>query len=331
MYYKDLGYGMAECQLCPKRCTVADQQRGFCRVRKNLHGKYYTLVHSNPCAAHIDPIEKKPFFHFLPTTLAFSIATAGCNFVCKFCQNWEIAQSPPERTNNVYLPPEKLAQYAKKAGCTSVAYTYSEPVIFYEYMLDASIAAKEAGLKNVMITNGFISPEPMEELCRHLDAVKIDLKAFTEEYYKEICAGQLQPVLDILKLLKKIGIWYEIVYLVVPTLNDTDREFEDVCTWIAGTLGKDVPVHFSRFYPNYMLRNLPMTPVRTLERARAIATKAGLKYVYIGNVPGHEGESTFCPNCKKVLIRRAGYNVTEYNLNKGKCKFCGEIIPGVWS
>ena len=330
-YYEKLAHRKIECRLCPRKCVIDDMERGFCGNRENRAGTYYTLVHSNPCAVHIDPVEKKPLFHFLPGTRAFSISTAGCNFVCKFCQNWQISQFRPEQTDNVYLPPEAVVRSAKKGRCASIAYTYAEPVVFYEYMFDTSRAAQREGIRTVMISNGYINPEPMRELCRHLDAVKIDFKAYTEQFYREICSGTLQPVLDVLKLLSDIGIWYEMVVLIVPTLNDSEPELRAMCRWILDALGPDVPLHFSRFWPQYMLRNLPPTPVETLETARDIALESGIHYAYIGNVPGHPGESTYCPNCKRTVIRRTAYTISKVNLKDGQCAFCGYRIPGIWA
>ena len=332
MYYKKLDYRKIECVLCPKKCVIDDMERGFCGNRENRGGTYYTLAHSNPCAMHKDPIEKKPLFHFLPTTDAFSISTSGCNFVCKFCQNWQISQFRPEQTENLYLSPERVAREAERRRCTSIAYTYAEPVVFYEYMYDTAVEGKKRGLKSVMISNGYINPEPMRELCKHLDAVKIDFKAYTEKFYRDTCVGTLQPVLDVLELLRDMGIWYEMVYLMVPGLNDSKQELQEMCAWIMEKLGPDVPLHFSRFHPQYMLKNLPPTPVRTIEMARDIGMKAGLNFVYIGNVPGHEGENTYCPNpkCKKLLIGRMGYIVYENHTVGGKCRYCEREIPGVW-
>lgn len=331
MHYKKLDHRRVQCQLCPKECTVDDMERGFCGVRENRGGTYYTLVHSNPCSMNVDPIEKKPLFHFLPGSRAFSIATAGCNFVCKFCQNWQISQFRPEQTENIFGPPEAIVRGAKNAGAASIAYTYSEPVVFYEYMWDTSVEAHRQGVKAVMISNGYIQLEPMRTLCAHLDAVKIDFKAYTEHFYKDVCAGTLQPVLDVLKLLRDVGIWYEMVYLVVPTLNDTEGEFRDMCRWIVDQLGPDVPLHFSRFWPQYMLKNLPPTPVETLEMARGVAIESGIHYAYIGNVPGHEGENTFCPACGKRVVERRGYMVLSVHIRDGRCTFCNHPIPGVWA
>ncbi len=330
-YYKKLEHKEIECQLCPRKCKVGDRERGYCGVRENRKGIYYTLVYGLACSVHNDPIEKKPFFHFLPGTNAFSIATAGCNLNCKFCQNWEISQARPEQTYNLELPPQAVAEYALQAKSSSISYTYTEPIIFYEYMLDCAKTGRQKGLKSVMVSAGYIEPEPLIELCKELDAVKIDLKAFTEEYYKDICSAKLQPVLDSLKELNKIGIWYEIVYLMVPTLNDDMKDIRRMCQWIMGNLNPNVPIHFTRFTPMYLLKNLPLTPVSSLEQARKIALETGLKFVYIGNVPGHEGENTYCPRCGKIVIGRYGFTITQMNLQKGKCKFCGEKIPGVWA
>jgi pyruvate formate lyase activating enzyme len=329
-YYKKLKNKEIECQLCPRKCLVGDRERGYCGVRENKEGIYYTLVHSYVCSAAIDPIEKKPFFHFLPGTTAFSIATAGCNLNCKFCQNWEISQVRPEQADNKYLPPLEVADIASGNNCRSIAYTYSEPTVFYEYMLDCAKEGKKKGIRSVMVSAGYINNEPLIELCKELDAVKIDFKGFTEKYYNEVCHGKLKPVMDTLVALKKIGVWFEIVYLMVPTLNDDMKNIQEMCRWMLTSLGPDVPVHFTRFTPLYLLKNLPPTPVSSLEKAAEIAQKTGLHYVYIGNVPGHTKESTYCPNCTKMLIGRYGFNITEMNLNQGKCKFCNHPIPGVW-
>ncbi len=299
-------------------------------MRKNIDGKLYSLVYGNPCAVHIDPIEKKPLFHFYPKSKVFSIATAGCNLRCKFCQNWHISQSRPEETTNYNLPPTKLIEEIKKSGCSIIAYTYTEPTIFYEYMLETAKLAHQNGIKNVMHSAGFINPEPLRELCKYLDAANVDLKGFNEEYYGKICAGSLQPVLESLKTIKEQGVWLEVTNLIVPGLNDNPEEIEQMCIWIKENLGTEMPVHFSRFYPTYKLKNLFPTAVESLEKAREIALNVGLKYVYIGNVGGHYGETTYCPKCGKVLIRRVGYRILENNIVDAKCKFCGEKIAGIW-
>jgi pyruvate formate lyase activating enzyme len=330
-YYRKLDDLIAECELCPRNCKVADRERGYCGVRENRGGVYYTLVYSRPCSLNIDPIEKKPLFHFLPGTTAFSMATAGCNVNCKFCQNWDISQVRPEQTRNYDLPPQELVELALQYKAPTIAYTYSEPIIFYEYMYDTAKLGHQRGVRSVMISGGYIREKPLVDLVGHLDAVKIDLKAFTESYYKDVCHGELKPVLDCLVTLKKQGIWTEIVYLVVPTLNDRKSEIADMSAWILENLGPDVPVHFTRFHPMYLLKNLPSTPVKTLEMARRTALDKGLNYVYIGNVPGHEGENTYCPGCGKIIIQRVGFRILKNEVVSGKCRHCGKAIPGVWS
>jgi pyruvate formate lyase activating enzyme len=330
-YFTSLDGGEIQCELCPHRCRVAKGKRGLCRVRENRDGKYYSLVYGNPCALHLDPIEKKPFFHVLPGTTSFSLATAGCNFQCKFCQNWEISQASPEDVYSHDVPPELIVSKAKEIGARSVAYTYVEPMIFYEYMSDISSLVKKAGLLNVTHSNGFINPVPLRNLCKVLDAADIDLKGFTENYYRELCGGELTPVLETLKTLKQEKVHVEITNLIIPTKNDEMSVIREMCLWIKKELGPDTPIHFSRFYPLYKLRTLPPTPVSTLEKAREVALAAGLEYVYVGNIPGHAGESTFCPKCKKTLIQRTGFMVGEINVKAGKCKYCGKPIPGIWA
>lgn len=331
MFYKKLDSLRIECEICPRHCQIADLERGYCGNKENRNGKYYTLVYNRVCAAHIDPIEKKPLFHYLPGTTAFSIATAGCNFDCKFCQNWRIAQFRPEQVEHYSLTVPQAIDICQKNDCPTIAYTYSEPVVFYTYMYDMAKQARKAGIGGVMISNGFINERPLRELCKQLTAVKIDLKSFSEDFYRSYCSGELKPVLNTLQCLKDIGIWFEIVVLIIPTLNDNPEELREMCNWVKANLGPDVPIHFSRFHPMYQIKNLPPTPVKTLEMARDIALKAGLHYPYIGNVPGHEGESTYCPNCKKVLIRRVGYTIIKNFIVNGNCKFCHHPIPGIWS
>ena len=330
MYYRRVGEGLVQCQLCPNRCTLSDGMRSPCRVRENRGGKLYTLVYGNPCAVHNDPMEKKPFFHFFPSSLAFSIATAGCNLHCLYCQNWTISQRPPEETENLDLPPEKVVEYALKAGSQSIAYTYSEPTIFYEYMLDVAKVARARGLKNVVVSAGYMNPEPLKELCRAVDAIKIDLKGFNEDFYERVCFARLEPVLETIKTIYEEGVHLEIVNLVVPSLNDNEEELRELARWIVKNVGPDVPTHFSRFFPMYKLKDLPMTPVESLEKARKVAMEEGLHYVYIGNVPGHPGTHTYCPNCGRVIIRRMGFAVVENHIVEGKCEYCGNLIPGVW-
>jgi len=329
-YYQKLGGSAVQCKLCPRECVVAPGNRGYCRVRENRGGTYYSLSHSRIVAAHIDPIEKKPFFHFLPGSLAFSVATPGCNVNCKFCQNWEISQPRPEELRSVHVPPKELAERAKASGCPLLAYTYTEPVVFNEYVVDAAEAGHAVGLRSGVVSNGFIQQEPLKRLCQNVDAIKTDVKAFSEKYYREVVRGELKPVLDTVVTVRKHGRWSEIVYLVVPTLNDSDAEFRGLARWIKSEVGADIPVHFTRFHPLYLLTNLPPTPVETLERAKAVADAEGLQYVYIGNVPGHPGENTYCPKCRRLLIERAGFTIRQLHVRKGQCEYCHQAIPGVW-
>ena len=330
MYYKKLDDLRIECQTCPKKCRIADLERGYCGNKENRGGTYYSLVYSRPCAVHTDPIEKKPLFHYLPSTMALSIATAGCNFECRFCQNWQIAQYRPEQIESSYVPPEKIVHRCLTNNTPTIAYTYSEPVVFYEYMYDCAKLGRKHGVGSVMISNGFIKEKPLTDLCSHLTAVKIDLKAFSDDFYKKYCSGRLDPVLNSLKILKQTGTWFEIVVLIIPGLNDNPDEIRSMSRWIRENLGADVPVHFSRFQPMYKLKNLPPTPLPTLERCCDIAATSGIHYVYIGNVPGHKRESTYCPGCGKNIIRRFGFTVIENNIRNGKCAFCGRPVAGVW-
>jgi pyruvate formate lyase activating enzyme len=330
MFYEKLPGGRVKCKLCPWECTLKPGERGICKVRLNEDGKLVTLCYSRPCTIHVDPIEKKPFYHFLPGENALSIATAGCNLGCKYCQNWQISQRAPEGIESLYIPPEGIIRLAKMSKSRIIAFTYSEPVVFFEYMLDIAKLAKENNIKTVVVTGGFINPEPLRLLCKYVDAIKVDLKAFNEKYYKEVVLGKLKPILEAMKVIKAEGIHLEIVYLVVPTLNDDPEEIKEMCKWIKENLGEDIPLHFSRFYPQYKMKNLPPTPLSTLENLRKVALDSGLKYVYIGNVPSHPAESTYCPKDGKLLIRRIGYQVVENNIERGRCKFDGTPIYGVF-
>jgi len=329
-YYEKLPENHVRCTLCPWQCVVKPGDRGHCDVRANRNGTYYSLVYGQIAAHHNDPIEKKPLYHFLPGTPAFSIATAGCNVNCKFCQNADLAQRLPEELRTVSFSPEDVVIHAKQAGCRSIAYTYNEPVIFTEYMQDIASAGQKKGIRSVVISNGFINQKPLKDLCRVIDAYKVDLKAFTEDYYEKIVGGMLKPVLDTLITLKAENIWTEIVYLVVPTLNDNEKHLHEMVKWIYNELGPDVPLHFSRFYPKYRLLSLPPTPITTLEKAYQIGLDGGLHYVYLGNVPGHQGENTMCPSCGETVIRRVGYQIYENHIQSGKCEFCRYSIAGIW-
>ncbi|MBN2325737.1 MAG: AmmeMemoRadiSam system radical SAM enzyme [Candidatus Omnitrophica bacterium] len=330
LYYDKLDDLKIQCKLCPKECRVADKERGYCGVRENKGGVYTTLVYGRPCTLHVDPIEKKPLFHYMPGTAAFSIATAGCNMECKFCQNWDISQFRPEQIRMIDLSPQKTADLAKETKSQTIAYTYSEPVIFYEYMYDAAKAARELGVGSVMISNGYIQEKPLRALCKQLTGVKIDFKAFTEKFYKETCSGELAPVLKALKIIREEGVWLELVVLIIPTLNDGEDENKSMAEWIVKNLGDQVPVHLTRYHPTYKLK-ITSTPVKTLEKLRSLMMKEGLKYVYLGNVAGHPSENTKCPECGAMLIRRLGFQTQIENLEDGECKKCHTKIPGVWS
>lgn len=330
-YYKKLPDREILCQLCPRECLLGDKERGFCGVRENDGGTYYTLVYGKPCSLNVDPIEKKPFFHFQPGTTTFSLATAGCNVHCKFCQNWEISQVRPEQIDNVNLSPEEAVSQAEKFRCSSIAFTYTEPVIFYEYMFDISRIARRRGLKNAVVTNGFINSEPLKNLLSVVDAIKVDLKAFDQNFYSSYVRGNLDPVLEAIKIIGRSRVWLEIVYLIIPTLNDDLSKIRNMARWIKDEVGANVPVHFSRFTPMYLLKNLPPTPISSLEAAQRVSRDEGLKFVYVGNVPGHEGENTYCPSCQKIIIRRSGYKVETFEIKNGNCEFCGAEIPGVWT
>ena len=330
LYFEKLDKRRVKCTLCPRECIVDDMERGYCGVRENRNGDYFTLVYGRPCTMHVDPVEKKPLFHFLPGTEIFSLATVGCNVNCKFCQNWQISQVRPEQELSYDAPPDKIVQLAARSGLNSIAHTYTEPVIFYEYVKAIGEEAHKIGQKNVVISNGYIKEKPLLELLPYLDAFKVDLKAFTETFYEDLVVGELKPVLETLVTLVKAGMWTEIVYLVIPTQNDHEDEIGEMCRWIRAELGSDIPLHFSRFHPQYMLKTLPPTPVRTLEKAREIAMSEGLDYVYIGNVPNNPAEHTYCPSCGTILIRRSGYRVKLEKFDRGSCQSCGCTVPGVW-
>lgn len=328
-HYIKLGNNV-QCQVCPNRCILENGDRSICRVKVNKDGKLYTLVYGNPCAVHIDPVEKKPLFHFLPGSKAFSIATAGCNFRCLNCQNWTISQSKPEETENIELFPSTVVENAIKHHCESIAYTYSEPVAFYEYMYDTAKIAKRNGVRNLWITNGYINREALVDLCQYIDGANVDLKSFKEEIYNKLNSGRLQPVLETLKILEENKVWFEITNLIVPTYTDDIDMIREMCVWLKSNIGSDHPLHFSRFFPYYKLKSLPSTPLNILESARKIAMEEGLKFVYIGNVPGHKGQNTYCPKCGKIVIERNGYMIKQNNIENSSCKFCGEYIAGVW-
>lgn len=330
MFYQGLDNNQVRCQLCPRRCTIPEGKRGFCRVRENRGGKLYSLVYGKPCSVNVGPIEKAPLYHFVPGHKRLCLATVSCNLRCKFCHNWHISQVGPGEVSEYNLSPEEVVKEALRQGVNSISFTYTEPIVSYEYIYDTSKLAKEEGIKTSIVSNGYINPEPLRKLHSVLSAVKIDLKGFTEKFYREVCAAELEPVLKTLKVLKEEGAFFEIVNLVIPTLNDNAEEIKKMCEWIRNDLGNDVPIHFTRFTPSYRLTNLPSTPVKTLEMAVSTAHDVGLKYVYIGNVPGHKYNSTFCPKCEERLIHRIHFAVLSNSIGDGKCRSCQEKIPGIW-
>lgn len=322
---------LVQCELCPKGCIVGPGQSGDCRIRVNRDGIMTAVTYGFPCSLHVDPMEKKPLYHFLPGTGILSLATVGCNLHCRNCQNWEISQRNPEDAEVFPLPPEALPALARRQGCPSVAYTYTDPAAYYEYALDACRLCREAGLKNVLVTAGYIREEPWRELCRVVDAANIDLKGMTDEFYRSVCDGTLQPVLEALVLAKSLGVEVEVTNLVIPTLNDRDEDLGALVRWVKEHLGAETPLHFSRFHPQYQMRHLPPTPEATLRKAFQLARAEGLAHVYVGNVDLPEGRHTICAGCGAVLIRRSGYVILENRLQNGQCPECGKELYGKWN
>ena len=316
-----------QCTLCPRNCIIKPNELSFCRTRINYNGKLYAINYSNPCALHSDPIEKKPFFHFMPGKRALSLAEAGCNLRCKYCQNWEISQKSAFETKNIELSPAGLVEMAKKYDGI-IAYTYSEPIVFYEYVYDSSRLAKRKGLKNVVVSAGFINEKPLKKLLNVVDAIKIDLKAFNEEFYRKIVFGELDVVLRTIKTIHESGKHLEIVYLVVPGYNDKLEDIEKMVNWLS-SIDPEIPLHFSRFHPDYKMQYVPPTPMNTLLKCYSIAKKK-MSYVYIGNVPHGDYENTYCPKCKRLLVERIGYYIKKNVIKDGKCPYCGYKIKGIF-
>jgi len=330
MLYEKLSNQRVRCRLCAHYCTIANGHKGLCQVRENRAGTLYTLVYGRTISQAGDPIEKKPLYHFHPGSRSFSIATPGCNFRCAWCQNWEISQMPREQhlIGGHSATPEQIVTKAQLAGCQSIAYTYTEPTIFFEYARDTAMLARAAGLANVFVSNGYLSEEALEMTKGWLDAANIDLKAFREETYQHHIGAHLQPVLDSLRRIKALGIWLEVTTLIVPGLNDDPQELKDLAEFLVKELGPDTPWHISRFFPCYMMQQTPPTPVATLHRAEEIGREAGLRHIYLGNVA--EETNTFCPDCGQLLIRRVGFNVVENTLLPGgRCPDCEETVAGV--
>jgi pyruvate formate lyase activating enzyme len=330
-YWHRIPGGRVQCDACPRFCALREGQRGLCFVRARASGRIVLLTWGRSSGFCVDPIEKKPLHHFLPGTATLSFGTEGCNLSCRYCQNWDISKSREVSRLADEASPERIASAAVALGCASVAFTYNDPTIFLEYASDAADACHEAGLRAVAVTAGYICEQPRADFYRHIDAANVDLKAFTEKFYREVCGGHLQPVLDTLVYLKeKTSVWVEITNLVIPGFNDSEEETRDMCRWIVGSLGPEVPVHFTAFHPDWKMRDVPPTPASALYRAREIALAEGIRYAYTGNIPHEEGSTTFCHGCGAVLIGRDGYDVTQWNLEHGRCAACGRLCAGVF-
>ncbi len=331
MLYEKLSEGKVKCNLCNHRCTIKDGNYGICGVRQNVDGALFTLVYDRIISSHIDPIEKKPLFQFYPGSTAYSIATVGCNFTCRHCQNSDISQLPREKKGHIVgekMGPEEIVREAHSSGCKSIAYTYTEPTIFFELAYETAQRAHDKGIKNIFVSNGYMTPEALEEISPYLDGINIDLKSFTEKFYKEICGGRLEPVLDNIKLAKGLGIWVEVTTLIIPTLNDSQDELRQIAEFLRD-VDSNIPWHISQFYPTYQMINLPRTPVETLHMAREIGIETGLHYVYEGNVPGRGNENTYCHQCGELLIERWGYSIVKNTIKDGHCPSCQGFVAGV--
>ncbi len=331
MFYTPLADNRVRCFLCQHFCEVAEGRRGLCGVRENRAGFLYTLVYGQSISAGSDPIEKKPLFHLHPGSSSFSIATVGCNFKCRHCQNWEIAQYPRMYEGALpgkFLAPEAIVKQAQAADCASIAYTYTEPTIFFEYAYETSKLANQAGLKNVFVTNGYSSAEAVRAIAPFLDAANVDLKSFSEDFYHKICGAKLQPVLDTIRLYRELGIWLEVTTLIIPGYNDSEEELKAIADFIVN-LSEEIPWHVSAFYPTYELRDAPRTSAKTLRRARQIGLDAGLRYVYEGNIPGEGGENTYCYGCGELLIERFGFSIRGNRIEQGRCRTCSAVIDGI--
>ena len=330
MYQEETARGIM-CRICPNECVLKEGELSKCNNRRVHDSKLYTMAFGNPCTVNVDPVEKKPLYHFLPGSRAYSIATAGCNLVCLNCQNWTISQTSPDKTRNFDLMPDKVVEECIKNSCRSIAYTYSEPVTFYEYVFETATIARNANVKNIFKSNGYINTEPLKKMCSVIDAANIDLKAFSESTYLKLTGGKLQPVLDSLKVFKDMGVWLEITNLIVPGWTDNQDDIRKMCRWLSDNGFKNTPLHFSRFYPMHKLEQLPPTPVEILNNAYSIAKEEGLKYVYTGNAPGNEISDTKCPSCNSIAVVRQGYRISSNTITDGKCNKCGSKIDGVWN
>ena len=325
--YEKLENKVVKCKLCPRGCHIKDGERGFCGVRENRNGTLYALTFGKLTALNVDPIEKKPFFNFWPGSLAFSISSVGCSFTCPWCQNWSISQARPEEVPMDEVEPERVVSLAKSRGCRSIAYTYNEPIIWFEYVVETAKIAKKEGVLNLLVTNGYATEEAIEEFSPYIDGANVDIKAFNPEFYLKYCKAKMDGVLNAIEKMVEKGWHVELTYLLIPTLNDDFREIEKMVEWVRDRLKPDIPLHFSRFYPMYKMTHLPSTPVETVAKAREMALKMGLRYVYAGNIPGHEGENTYCPKCGFLLVKRVGFEVLKWNLKDDMtCPKCGEKI-----
>ena len=329
LYYKKLKNSIVQCSLCPQNCVIKQDNFGNCGARKNIDGKLYSLVYAKPASVAIDPIEKKPLYHFLPGSYSLSIGTLGCNLHCLHCQNCDISQARADQFLGKEVTPKELVEQAINNNCKSISYTYTEPTIFYEYVLETAKLAKKKGIKNIMVTNGYINQEPLKELYPLIDAANIDLKALDKDFYKKVCSARLEPVLDAIKEIKKIGTWIELTNLIIPSHNDKKEQIEKLVKWIKENLGTKVPLHFSAFYPTYKMLDVPRTPPETLLMAKKIALKHGLKYIYLGNIALPDSGNTYCPNCNKLVIERGGFKVYKNDIKNNSCPFCNEKIDGV--
>lgn len=330
-YQEKLPDNVVRCHVCPHNCIVHEGKYGFCQTRVNYQGELYCIAYGNPCSISVDPIEKKPLFHFFQAAKIYSLGTAGCNFRCLNCQNWKISQSSLKELDHYDLMPEQVVQQALHHGTNMIAFTYTEPTVFYEYVYDTAKIAHEKGVKTVFISNGYINEKPLIDLCPYLDAANIDLKCFDNAVYRKLAGGQLLPVLNTLKTLKENSVWLEITNLLVPTYSDSPEMIQAMCEWLVGNGFADTPLHFSRFFPTYKLAHLPPTSESILIQAKEIAGNAGMKYIYIGNLPDLHKENTHCPNCKRMVVERIGYVVEKNFIHNGQCGFCGEPIAGVWA
>lgn len=330
--WEKLKNNKTQCQACSQFCTILPGERGKCGVRVNNNGEMETLVKDKIAALNLDPIEKKPLFHFMPGTQTLSLGTMGCNISCTFCQNYNLSQPPKDQQTPTgeQISPEQIVAAAIGYSASSISYTYSEPTIFIELLLETAELARKSGLKNVIVSNGFQSPQCMNAMETHIDAANIDLKAFSEDFYRKYCGARLKPVLQNLVRIREMGWWLEVTTLLIPGLNDSPEELEQMAKFIYKELGEDTPWHISRFHPTFKMTDRPATPVEILERACSAGLEAGLKFVYTGNIPGHTAESTFCPSCKKMIIKRTGFEIKEIHMKDGACSFCQEKIPGVW-